>query len=524
MIQSIKNPRHETLELLDDANRMILEFGRGIRRSSGHIYISALPFSPPCRLKQQYGQDLPVDYIIRGLPTCWKPSYCTIELPADVQCITYSPDGSLIAAGTIAGGVYVFNSLTGAEVIAFPECDKTVVSVVFAPDGVRLAFTAGNDAVVCDVTTGARLVTLEGHTAEIKSVAFASDGIKALTGSEDSTLGVWNSYNGHLISRRHSDTLGKDDSSCSVALSPDTETIARAIGDSVEIWDWETDHPVRILPDSLASPDDTVHFLPGNVQLVVFSCVFDRLHIWDYQVGALLKSFVFYGDIYVSPFGHHIAQHHSPSGAVTIWDTKTWFVVGELIQGGEFFEEKLMKYAPPFAFSPNGCMLAYSPSTTHIEVWELRGMLKPSNPSDPLEPCDSSYLLEPSDSSAPLEPSNSPTPLEPSDAWDLLEPRDSSDRLEPSDLSYPLNGDGIILSAIAVSADGSRAVCGILSPPNDELPSYNTLFKVWDLSDASPPKTKTYDVELRSLTCSPDGAWFLSVDARICKLTWHFQV
>ncbi|KIO31421.1 hypothetical protein M407DRAFT_60128, partial [Tulasnella calospora MUT 4182] len=115
-----------------------------------------------------------------------------------VRCITYSSDGSLIGAGTEGGEVCVFNSSTGAEIVTFKESADKVNSVAFAPDGGRIAAASRNKAMVWDVTTGACLATFEGHTGEINTIAFASDGIKAITGSWDCTLGVWDSRNGHL--------------------------------------------------------------------------------------------------------------------------------------------------------------------------------------------------------------------------------------------------------------------------------------------------------------------------------------
>lgn len=140
-----------------------MEFGRAIRQGSGHIYTSILPFSPSCRLKERYGHAIPSDYVLRGPPACWSSTHCTIDLPAIVESITYSHDGNLIAVATEGGGIYVFNSFTGTEVISFTKSDEKVVSMAFSPDGCRLASTAWKKAVIWDVTTGAQLVTLEGH-------------------------------------------------------------------------------------------------------------------------------------------------------------------------------------------------------------------------------------------------------------------------------------------------------------------------------------------------------------------------
>jgi hypothetical protein len=43
-----------------------------------------------------------------------------------------------------------------------------------------------------DAATGTLIRTFEGHTSPVVSVAFSPDGTRLLSGSEDSTLGIWN--------------------------------------------------------------------------------------------------------------------------------------------------------------------------------------------------------------------------------------------------------------------------------------------------------------------------------------------
>lgn len=444
---------------------MLTEFGRAIRRGSGHIYTSILPFSPSCRLKEQYGHAMPSDYVIRGSPACWNSTHCTIDLPAIVGSITYSRDGNLIAAGT-RGGVYIFNSFTGAEVISFTKSDRSVCSVAFSPDGCRLAATAGNQAVIWDVTTGVDLVTLEGHTEVLFRVAFASDGVKAITGSTNNTLRVWNSYNGDLLSSR-SDAGNWPFCQWEYyfVLSPDSNTIARLKESDIEIWDWINNNPLRIL----AAPSCNhryyaVSFLPGNVQLTAQTG--EALDIWDYQVGSWLKSIAIRERIYVSPFGYHGVQLSTLDGYIKIWDTKTWSIVGEFATGNDFIESReddgYGGALDSFAFSPNGCMLAYSPRATHIGVWEL------------------------------ISASNGPG--------------GSIDSMSRA----------IVWCSISASSDGSQVVGSgpiTMDRQDRELPEDNKyLLKVWNLNRASFPKTRVYHTRLWLIDCSPDAQLFMSAE------------
>jgi WD40 repeat protein len=67
-----------------------------------------------------------------------------------------------------------------------------VGAVAFAPDG-RTVLSGSNDSTLMlwDVATGRRLRTFAGHFAPVYAVAFSPDGRTALSGSADRTLMLW---------------------------------------------------------------------------------------------------------------------------------------------------------------------------------------------------------------------------------------------------------------------------------------------------------------------------------------------
>lgn len=449
---------------------MIMQFAPGIRRSSGHIYTSALPFSPPCRLKQQYDSVSHSNYLTHGVPTSWDPNYCTIDLPDIVQSVSYSSDGSRIAART-QSGIHIFNSLTGAEIKSL-EAPKDLSSVVFSPDGSRMVVAAAEEATVWDVATGTPLVNLTGHTRLIQSVAFASDGTKFITGSCDDTLRVWNSYNGLLISSRfrggvRCEKWGYEQEPAGncithfVTLSPDTINFARGIPYGVEIWDWHNNYPLRRLRDFSSDPCLKVRFLHGNVQLITQPRCNNTLKIWNYQTGTSLKSINIDGEIFVSPFGPQLAQQCLTSGELLIWSTETWTEIKVLTRGKAHPRSTF-----PLAFSPDGRRLAFSPGKNCLQVWEFTG--------GSLTPGSTDHLLD----------------------------------------------NEIAPGSLAVSADGSVIACCICIPTDIRTWSdVRTIFKVWDKVNGSSPKLSTCKgEELQLLTCSPDGRLLASYRAVSGKL------
>jgi WD40 repeat protein len=70
--------------------------------------------------------------------------------------------------------------------------------------------TANGDktARVWDATSGACLLTLEGHGSGVLSAAFSPDGRRIVTGSRDRTARVWDAADGALIQTSYSYHLG----------------------------------------------------------------------------------------------------------------------------------------------------------------------------------------------------------------------------------------------------------------------------------------------------------------------------
>ena len=117
--------------------------------------------------------------------------------PAD-----FSPDGQTIACRSVAssadknvGRVDLYNLRNGSLVRSFASekgsSNSSLLCVTFSPDGRLLAATDWNGTVTLwDVASGQRKLTIADHKAGVSSAAFAPDGAMLATGSEDKTLRV----------------------------------------------------------------------------------------------------------------------------------------------------------------------------------------------------------------------------------------------------------------------------------------------------------------------------------------------
>ncbi|MEM7518145.1 MAG: hypothetical protein AAF368_14635, partial [Planctomycetota bacterium] len=70
-----------------------------------------------------------------------------LDLPVPVTCVSWCPDGRLVAAGTMGGFVHLIDVEQGIEVIKFRASNSGIYAVDWTPDGTRLV-TAGSHAPV----------------------------------------------------------------------------------------------------------------------------------------------------------------------------------------------------------------------------------------------------------------------------------------------------------------------------------------------------------------------------------------
>jgi hypothetical protein len=119
-----------------------------------------------------------------------------------VRALAFAPDGKTLAVGTgrnpttgagkEVGSVYLL-PLSGRKPLqAEGEHPGSVCSLAFSPDGKYLA-TGSNDSTVglWDVAGGQLLATLEWHWAEVRSVAFAPGSKLLASGSLDGAVRLW---------------------------------------------------------------------------------------------------------------------------------------------------------------------------------------------------------------------------------------------------------------------------------------------------------------------------------------------
>ncbi|KAG8927062.1 hypothetical protein FRC01_008062 [Tulasnella sp. 417] len=484
--------RHNT-DLLHDAHRIVLQFAAGIRQSSGHIYTSALPFSPPCVLKEQYASAIPLNYVLRGQPSTWDTCVCAIEDSDALWSVAYSADGERIVAGSSAGPVRVLSGSTGAELALLEGHTRGVRSVAFSNDGSRVASAAEDStAKIWDITTGMLLATLSEHTDVVTFISFVSEDGMVLTASDDGTIRSWHSITGAPLSCRS----GHDCEISGGALSPDGSIIATVTDTAIGIWELDQDEPLNLLMGE-SKDYASVAFLPDNVRLVSGS--YSRVVcLWDYRAGTSLKVFKVQSDVTSLAIAQNGALMAIPylREAVQLWDTETWSPMG-LLEGH-------LNGVQSLSFSPDCSTLASASDDSTVRLWDCKGSLPTAPESSKVESSHGhAWLAASADGSCVVSVSGKRRAMK---IWSL------KSNSTPRTISMEEDSDFVLCSPDGrmFASDGLAKDLGVYDEQGYDIDSQR--LRLWDASDLKCLATWSVD---RPGGASGHGSAIFSQDGRL---------
>jgi WD40 repeat protein len=184
--------------------------------------------------------------------------------------LTFSADGTLLAAGDRAGTATVWDTATGEikgviqrdTSIAIPGQRTAVCDMAFSADNTELAVVRFFDPAVrrWDVVAGCERTPLRGHDHPVSSVAYAPDQNLIVSGAADGTVKLWDTATGQECAsfRGHQWQVS------ALAFSPDGHLLASADADScLTLWDIDRvretrtalrPEPVRAEPLTVVEP------------------------------------------------------------------------------------------------------------------------------------------------------------------------------------------------------------------------------------------------------------------------------
>jgi WD40 repeat protein len=199
-----------------------------------------------------------------GSPRLWRQW----TLPDRAQSLAISPTGRWLAVGTSKGSVYL-RDVAAADPwddVFLKDLGRTVTALAFSPDGRTLSAASILRAVlyqwdVSGKTPVASKVTA-GPRQRFQAVAWSRDGSAVVAACRDGDMWLWDRHGAHF-NEGVGWSVGKEFQS--LALSPDSRTLATNNGRIVQLWDMSArpPRPVRTVHQWRGVEDNNVQVIPS---------------------------------------------------------------------------------------------------------------------------------------------------------------------------------------------------------------------------------------------------------------------
>ena len=291
-----------------------------------------------------------------------------------ITSVIFSPDGTKVATisnngcnpveGCKEGNIVrIWDAETGSELHQLKH-DRAVSQAIFSPDGTKFATINYRTAIIWNADTGLELFKSNDSC---YSVAFSPDSIKVATTNNDFITTIWNAITGSELYRLGENTL-LFVQVLDVAFSPDGTKMATAEYGHIRIWDPNNGSKLFVLNlpwsyDQVSS----VSFSPDGSKLASLSVMSSDARIWDIKTGSELHSLT-YGEswnymkkITFSPDGTKVATV-SHDNIARIWDVESGLELHRLNHDGEVSD---------VAFSPDGNEIATASFDNTVRIWNV---------------------------------------------------------------------------------------------------------------------------------------------------------
>ena len=231
-----------------------------------------------------------------------------IDAGSPIMDLSFSPDGTLLAAGLMDDSVGVWAAATGEEWHRLRGHELVVTDVEFSPDGQMLASSSGDKTVrLWDVASGSLLRVLEGHIGYIMKIDFSPDGTRLASSAadeqprdtnddvQDRKVRIWDVESGETVMTIDPQSGYIRD----VEFSPDGRSVALgtwdgANGGTARIYDTVIGTELRILYAHRDTISD-IEFSPDGHVLATASRD-SSIKFWDLDKAVEIRSYRNFGD------------------------------------------------------------------------------------------------------------------------------------------------------------------------------------------------------------------------------------
>jgi WD40 repeat protein len=330
---AISGSKDETLRVWD------LEAGACLRLLEGHsFWVDSVSVTPDGRRAVSGSEDKTLRVWDLETGACWR----TLAGHNDgVDSVSVTPDGRRAVSGSNDETLRVWNLETGACLRTLAGHNDGVDSVSVTPDGRRAVSGSWDKTLrVWDLDSGACLRTLEGHNGHVTSVSVMPDGRRAVSGSEDKTLRVWDLETGACLRTLEVGLIAATEILLSglvtepwtgelevwcVSVTRDGRRAVSGSGDhTLRVWDLETGACLRVL-EGHRDQVNSVSVTPDGRRAVSASND-ETLRVWNLETEACLGTLAGHSHVVtsvsVTPDGRR-AVSGSWDNTLRVWDLET---------------------------------------------------------------------------------------------------------------------------------------------------------------------------------------------------------
>ncbi len=260
--------------------------------------------------------------------------------------------------GNVSAEAFSLRELSSHSIVTLGGHTGSVRSVAFSPDSTMLASGSQDSTIkLWDIATKENIATLR-HTHRVRSVAFSTDSKTLASGAHDGTVRLWD-----IATKENIATLEEHTRAVRVAFSPDSTMLASGSQDStIKLWDIATKENIATLRHTHRV--HSVAFSPDRKILASGSS--DRtVKLWDIATGQNIATLERHTrpvySVAFSPDGTMLASGASDS-TIKLWDVATRTNIAT-------FEDKSSVWS--IAFSPDGTTLASGSSDRTVKLWDI---------------------------------------------------------------------------------------------------------------------------------------------------------
>lgn len=374
-----------TVVFSTDGKRLITGGDQGVRIWNTTTWEeSSLPFVHRGRVTNAYffGNNM-ILTLSGNLLQCWEIAAHRVKWdtawPQETNCLAVSSDGMVVARSTLAGEVFIKDTLTPRIYASFITPHIQTFSAMFSSDGKRLLIgSADKSARVWNTSNGHQMLALQEHDDRVTAVAFFDYDTRIATADAQGVVKIWDATQeeevmpvpnppGKKITKKHEipvkaieDPLeivrfcakgsrivtagrspeaslldaqtgkklfslkGHKSRILCLAASGDGQKIASAGEDrTVQIWNAQSGERLLVIPTGHERPIEAIAFFPDGKRLITTSQ--DKtVQVWDTENGVNLAFLLGHQDgikcVAVSPDGLRFVTV-SNEGTAKIWDS-----------------------------------------------------------------------------------------------------------------------------------------------------------------------------------------------------------